>query len=90
MVTRVWKGCGGVDGCRTQTGRDAVESVSQCRKWGGNTHCGPHRAVDLLLVSSVGGEMKAGQEAYLWDPRTSLDTKTMRLGNVERVRDGEW
>ena len=56
---------------------------------GGNTHRGPHRAVDLLLASSVGGETKAGWEAYLWDPRTSLDTETMRLGDVERVRDGE-
>ena len=41
-------------------GRDAVASVSQCRKWGGNTHRGPHRAVDLLLASSVGGETKGG------------------------------
>ena len=71
-------------------GCDAVESVSQCRKWGGNTHCGPHRAIDLLLASSVGGETKSGQEAYLWDPQTSFDTETMWLGDVERVRDGAW
>ena len=57
---------------------------------GGNTHCGPHRAVDLLLASSVGGETKGGWEAYLWDPRMSLDTETTQLGDVERVRDGEW
>ena len=46
--------------CELVVGRDAVEAVSQWQKWGGNTHCGPHRAVDLLLASSVGGETKAG------------------------------
>ena len=73
-----------MDGCRMR-----AELVSQCRKDGGNTRRGPHRVVELLLASSVGGETKAGWEAYLWDPRTSLDTETMRLGDVERVRDGE-
>ena len=74
--------------CKLVVGCDAVESVSRCQKWGGNTHCGPHRAVDLLLASSVGVETKAGREAYLWDPRMSLDTETMQLGDVERVTDG--
>ena len=59
-------------------------------KDGGNTRCGPHRVVDLLLASSVGGETKRARVAYLWDPRTSLDTETTRLGDVERARDGEW
>ena len=27
----------------------------------GETHCGPHRVVDLLLASSVGGETKEGR-----------------------------
>ena len=59
-------------------------------KDGGNTCHGPHRVVDLLLASSVGGETKRAGVAYLWDPRTSLETDTTQLGDVERVRDGEW
>ena len=81
-----------VVGYRNDAARRCREGEEQrvCRKWGGNTHCGPHRAVDLLLASSVGGETKAGREAYLWDPRMSFNTETTRLGDVERVRNREW
>ena len=71
-----------MDGCCMR-----AELVSQCRKDGGNTRRGPHRVVELLLASSVGGETKRARVAYLWDPRTSLDTETTRLGDVERARD---
>ena len=76
--------------CELVMGRDAAESVSQCQKRGGKHTPWAPRVVDLLLASSVGGERKRGQDTYLWDPRTSLDTKTTRLSDVERARDREW
>ena len=76
--------------CELVVGHNAAELVSKCRKGWGNTRRGPHRVVDLLLASSVGGETKRAGVAYLWDPRTSLETETTRLGDVERARDGEW
>ena len=76
--------------CELVMGHDAAESVSQCRKEAGTTHCGPYRVVDFLLASSVGSETTRGWDAYLWDPQMSLDTEMTQLGDVERARDGEW
>ena len=67
-----------------------LNQLVSAAKDGGNTRHGPHRVVDLLLALSVGSETKRAWDTYLWDPRTSLDTKTMWLSDVERARDREW